>query len=108
SPLAGLPPGEYGDWAIEPSGRIVVAGTPYLAGSNLALETGIQIALEATGWPIERALAAVTTNPARLLGCRAPRLAGGEPASFVIFRRPDLSGFALERSCVLGQWADDP
>src|SRR6202034_1491943 len=37
SPLAGLPPGDYGDWAVDPSGKIVVAGTPYLAGSNQGL-----------------------------------------------------------------------
>ena len=36
SPLAGLPPGTYGEWAVDPSGKIVVAGTPYLAGSNQA------------------------------------------------------------------------
>src|SRR5207244_125138 len=41
SPLAGLPPGPYGEWAVDPSGKIVVAGTPYLAGSNQGLETGI-------------------------------------------------------------------
>ncbi len=53
-----------------PSGKIVVAGTPYLAGSNQALETGLQNLLNATDWPLREVLATVTSNPARLLGHR--------------------------------------
>ncbi len=68
SPLAGLPVGTYGDWAVDPSGKIVVAGTPYLAGSNQGLEIGVQNLSRATGWPLPQVLAAVTSNPARLLG----------------------------------------
>ena len=41
SPLAGLPAGTYGPWDVDPSGKIVVAGTPYLAGSNRPLATGV-------------------------------------------------------------------
>ena len=41
SPLAGLPAGVYGEWAVDPSGKIVVAGTPYLAGSNPGLDIGL-------------------------------------------------------------------
>ncbi|MFI5454728.1 MAG: N-acetylglucosamine-6-phosphate deacetylase [Isosphaerales bacterium] len=107
SPLAGLPPGVYGEWAIEPSGKIVVAGTPYLAGSNQGLETGLRNLLAAAGWTIEQAAAAVTSNPARLLGRPEPSLAPGQPASFVIFRRPEPSGFVLENVCVDGRWVRD-
>ena len=91
SPLAGLPPGVYGEWAVDPSGKIVVAGTPYLAGSNQGLEVGLQNLLAASGWTLEQAIGTVTANPARLLGKPVPRLAPGEPADLVIFRcpRPD-------------------
>ena len=68
SPLAGLPPGAYGEWAVDPSGKIVVAGTPYLAGSNQGLEVGLQNLLAASGCTLEQALRTVTANPARLLG----------------------------------------
>jgi N-acetylglucosamine-6-phosphate deacetylase len=98
SPLAGLPPGRYGEWEIEPSGRIVVAGTPYLAGSNDSLETALGILLEATGWTIEQALATVTTNPARLLGRPAPSLRKEQPGDLIVFRRPAPGKF--ERSNV--------
>ena len=102
SPLAGLPPGTYGEWAVDPSGKIVVAGTPYLAGSNQGLETGVRNLLQATGWTLPEALAAVTSNPARLLGRTEPRIASGEPANLVIFRRPMKNGFALDRVYVEG------
>ena len=49
SPLAGLPPGTYGPWSVHPSGKIVVAGTPYLAGSNQGLEVGLNTLIGATG-----------------------------------------------------------
>ena len=99
SPLAGLPPGTYGEWAVDPSGKIVVAGTPYLAGSNQGLETGVRNLQLATGWDLADVLATATTNPASLLGRPAPRLKPGEPANFVIYRQP----FTLASTCVEGE-----
>jgi N-acetylglucosamine-6-phosphate deacetylase len=104
SPLAGLPPGVYGDWAVEPSGMIVVSGTPYLAGSNQGLDIGLRNLLAATGWTLEQAIDCVTTAPARLLRRAVPHLAQGEPADLVIFRRPQPEAFDLERVCVGGEW----
>ncbi|MFO0909906.1 MAG: amidohydrolase family protein [Isosphaeraceae bacterium] len=86
SPLAGLPPGTYGAWAVDPSGKIVVAGTPYLAGSNQDLEAGLNTLLEATGLPVGELLATVTTNPARLLGKPQPEIAVDQPADLICFR----------------------
>ncbi len=106
SPLAGLPPGTYGDWAVDPSGKIVVAGTPYLAGSNQGLDVGVRNLLRATGWTVSEVLAAVTTNPARLLGRPEPRLEVGEPANLILFRRGG-SGFALSRVCEDGEWTEE-
>jgi N-acetylglucosamine-6-phosphate deacetylase len=97
SPLAGLPIGTYGEWAVDPSGKIVVAGTPYLAGSNQSLETGVRNLLQATGWTVSEALNSVTSNPARLLGKPEPRIATGEPANLVVFQRPEPTGFVLDR-----------
>ena len=105
SPLAGLPPGTYGEWAVDPSGKIVVAGTPYLAGSNQGLEVGVRNLLLATGWDLADVLAAATTHPARLLGSSEPSLEAGEAASFIRFRR-DGGGFRLQDVCVDGIWTD--
>jgi N-acetylglucosamine-6-phosphate deacetylase len=98
SPLAGLPVGSYGEWAVDPSGMIVVAGTPYLAGSNQSLEMGLTNLLRATAWPIDRLIATVTANPARALARTTPRLAEGEPADMVLFRVSSQQGFTL-RAC---------
>jgi N-acetylglucosamine-6-phosphate deacetylase len=107
SPLAGLPPGLYGEWSIEASGKIVVTGTPYLAGSNHGLDVGLRNLLAASGWTIEEALATVSSNPASLLGLPKPALISGQPASFVIFRRPEPSGFVLKEVYVHGRRAYD-
>jgi N-acetylglucosamine-6-phosphate deacetylase len=104
SPLAGFPPGVYGEWAVDPSGKIVVAGTPYLAGSNQGLSIGLRNLLLASGWTLEEVIGTVTANPARLLGLPSPRIVPGEPADLVIFRCPRPEGFALERVCVRGRW----
>ncbi len=105
SPLAGLPPGSYGEWAVDPTGKIVVANTPYLAGSSQAIETGLQNLLKATRWPLRDALATVTSTPARVLGHPEPRLEQGQAANLVVFRRPEPNGFSLQRTCVDGRWA---
>ena len=63
-PLAGLPAGAYGAWEVEPSGKIVVAGTPYLAGANQPLEIGVSnLILHAGARPLD-AIRTVTRNPA--------------------------------------------
>lgn len=106
SPLAGLPVGTYGDWAVDPSGKIVVANTQYLAGSSLPLEAGLQNLLKATHWSLRDGLATVTSNPAQLLGRPEPQIAAGEPANLVVFSRTPFGGFAVRRSCVDGQWSE--
>ena len=85
SPLAGLPPGTYGDWAVDPSGKVVVAGTPYLAGSNQDLSIGLSN-LMAAGFGLPEAIDTATINPARLLGRSPPRLVSGAAANLVRFR----------------------
>jgi N-acetylglucosamine-6-phosphate deacetylase len=104
SPLAGLPAGDYGEWSVTDAGKIIVTGTDYLAGSNDGLATGARNLLRATGWSIAQVLATVTTNPARLLGRREPRLEAGEAANLVTFRCNDSDGFVLENTCVDGVW----
>ncbi|GAC1463539.1 MAG: N-acetylglucosamine-6-phosphate deacetylase [Isosphaeraceae bacterium] len=107
SPLAGLPPGTYGPWAVDPSGKIVVAGTPYLAGSNQGLEVGLNTLVEATGVGLGEAFATVGRNPARVLGREIPALRAGQPANLVIYRRDRdrvFPRFVLLRTCVDGVW----
>ncbi len=105
SPLAGLVVGTYGEWAVDPSGKVVVAGTPYLAGSNQGLEVGLDHLHSATGWPIDQLIATVTANPARMLGQNPPRLAAGELANLVLFRHSSEIGFKLVACYCHGSWS---
>ena len=105
SPLAGLPIGAYGEWEVDPSGKVVVAGTPYLAGSNQGLEVGVRNLLLATGWTVEQAIACATSNPARLFGQEPPRLVAGEPANLVLFRHAAHNEFRLIDCCSQGSWS---
>jgi len=70
--------GRYGEWAVDPAGKIVVSGTPYLAGSNQNLTDGLSKLMDATGWDFEAVSATVTTNPGRLLGMPLPFLNIGD------------------------------
>ena len=109
SPLAGLPPGRHGHWEVHPSGKIVVAGTPYLAGSNQGIETGLDILLRETELSVEQALATVTRGPARALGCGEPTLKVGRAANLVRFSLSKLGEkprFQLLSTCVDGRWVD--
>lgn len=102
--LAGLPPGNYGAWDVDPAGKIVLAGTPYLAGSTLGLEAGLRVLDAAIGGFPRPLIDAATINPARLLNRPAPRLAVGEPADLVLLRRDVPGNLTLLRTCVGGEW----
>ena len=78
SPLAGMPVGTYDDWAVDASGKITVAGTPYLAGSNQNLPDGVINLMHATGWDFETVARTISANPARLLHQPLPPLAIGD------------------------------
>lgn len=104
SPLAGLPPGRYGPWAVDPSGKIVVAGTPYLAGSNQALDVGLTHLIRDAILPPALALDTVTSHPARLLGRAEPALEPGQPADLVRFRLAAGGAFLLLSTCIGGNW----
>lgn len=104
SPLAGLPPGRYGDWEVEATGRVVVAGTPYLAGANRGIDVGILNLLRATGWPLADVLDTTQANPARLLGQPVPTIAPGQPANLIRFAWSDATGMSLRATCVDGAW----
>jgi len=107
SPLAGLPTGTYGAWAVDPSGKVVVSGTPYLAGAYHGLDVGLDTLLKATDLPLAEAIATATRNPARLLGHPEPALSKGATANLIVFGH-DPSGqgpaFELRRSFIDGQW----
>lgn len=90
--LGGLPPGVYdgGRHEVLPSGKVVLAGTPYLAGAGHLLDTCVANAIRWTDLGIGPAVRAASETPARVLGLagRKGRVAAGFDADISLFRLP--------------------
>src|SRR5262249_49956774 len=87
--LAGLPAGKYGDWDQElevlPEGKIVVPGTPYLAGSWAFTDLCIGHAVRDGDVTLADAIDMASARPRELLGLPTQRLQVGEPAEMIVF-----------------------
>jgi N-acetylglucosamine-6-phosphate deacetylase len=107
--LGGLPPGEYagGRYAVLPTGKIVTAGTPYLAGAGYLLDTCIAHAVRTTDLTLPEAVACATAVPARLLGMegRKGRLAVGYDADLTLFRAPETGPLEIVATLTGGKVA---
>jgi N-acetylglucosamine-6-phosphate deacetylase len=92
--LGGLPPGVYnrGRHEVLPSGKITLAGTPYLAGAGHLLDTCVANTLRFTDLSPAQVCQTVTANPARLLGMdnSKGKLEIGCDADLTLFRIPEL------------------
>jgi len=91
--LGGLPPGLYHNdrYEVLPSGRVNLAGTPYLAGAGHLLDTCVANAVRFTDLSLAQAVDCVTVNPARLLGLadRKGKIAVGYDADLTLFELPN-------------------
>lgn len=112
SPLAGLPTGVYGPWEVHPSGKIIVAGTPYLAGANRGLCDAISLLYDeerrVSGEEKAReSLPAIvdmaTTNPRLMLGMGSTELRSGMHADLVIWNWHE-GRICPEGTYLGGQW----
>lgn len=87
--LAGLPPGRYREWGTElevlPGGKIVVPGTPFLAGSGNFTDTCVGNVVRMAGVSLADAVDMASARPRELLGLPVPRVEVGEPADLVVF-----------------------
>src|SRR5579883_2273230 len=89
SSLAGLPPGRYREWDQEfevlPTGRIVVPGTTFLAGSGVFTDTCIGHLLSLGEISLTDAVDMAGARPRQLLGLEARPLQVGAAADLVLF-----------------------
>jgi N-acetylglucosamine-6-phosphate deacetylase len=89
SPLAGCPPGHYRQWGqdfdILPEGKIVVAGTPYLAGSWAFTDLCVGNVMRFAGVSLADAVDMAGARPRALLGLPPRGLEVGMPAELVLF-----------------------
>jgi N-acetylglucosamine-6-phosphate deacetylase len=89
SSLAGLPPGRYQEWdqafEVLPSGKIVVPGTSYLAGSGAFTDVCVGNVIRFAGVSLADAVDMAGARPRQLLGLPPRRLEPGHPADLVLF-----------------------
>lgn len=99
--VAGLPPGRYrfadgADVELLESGRLELAGTPYLAGAVTALPTCVANAVRYARVTLPDAVRMVTANPSRLLGLPTAdgreSLRVGVVANLTMFRHHETTG----------------
>jgi len=98
--IAGLPAGVYtsavgGDVELLASGRVILKGTPYLAGSAATLSVCVGSAIRHAGVTLRDAVRMVTANPSRLLGLGVARghetVRVGMDANLTMFRQASAS-----------------
>lgn len=93
--LGGLAPGIYdhGRHEVLPSGRVNLAGTPYLAGAGHLLDTCLANLYRHSGYSEAEAVRTVTANPAKVLGLTdTGRLEPGCRADLTAFKWPADGG----------------
>ena len=102
SSLAGLPPGRYPQWDSElevlPGGKVVVPGTPYLAGSGVFTDDCVARTVAMAGVSLAEAIDMAGARPRELLGLRPVRLEVGAPANLMLF---DWDGVRLSAKPLL-------
>jgi N-acetylglucosamine-6-phosphate deacetylase len=89
SSLAAMPPGKYREWGTDleilPSGKVVVAGTPYLAGSGHFTDLCVANVVRYSGVSLKDAIEMASIRPRQLLGLPVSRLEAGSTANLVLF-----------------------
>jgi N-acetylglucosamine-6-phosphate deacetylase len=87
--FAGSPPGRYTDWGTEvevlAGGKIVVPGTPFLAGSGVFTDACVGGAIRHGGASLSEAIQMASVRPRALLGLHVPTVAPGDGGPFVLF-----------------------
>ncbi len=89
SSLAGSPPGKYREWGTDlevlPSGKVVVSGTPFLAGSGHFTDVCVGNVIRMAGVTLAEAIDMASAQPRRLLGLPVTTIEVGQPADLMLF-----------------------
>ncbi|MGE3806094.1 MAG: N-acetylglucosamine-6-phosphate deacetylase [Gemmataceae bacterium] len=107
SSLAGLPAGRYREWDqdfdITPAGKILVAGTTYLAGAWAFTDLCLGNVLRYTDVSLRDAIDMATIRPRQLLGLPVHQLEPGAPADLVLFDWQPGGNFQVKHTLVHGE-----
>lgn len=89
SSLAGLPPGRYEQWGsvfdVLEGGKVIVPGTPFLAGSGVFTDTCIGTVIRQAGVTLADAIDMASAQPRRLFGLAPWELAGATNSKVMLF-----------------------
>jgi N-acetylglucosamine-6-phosphate deacetylase len=85
SSLAGMPPGRYGEWEVQAGGKVVVPGTPFLAGSGAFTDLCVGNMICMAGVSVRDAIDMANANPRELLGLSKWELSVGSKAPIMLF-----------------------
>jgi len=89
SSLAGLPPGRYREWGsefeVQPGGKVVLPGTPFLAGSGVFTDTCIGNVIRMAGVTLREAIDMAAAGPRKLLGLPPWEFAAGASTPLMLF-----------------------
>jgi N-acetylglucosamine-6-phosphate deacetylase len=107
SSLAGLPPGRYREWEQEfevlPTGRIVVPGTTFLAGSGVFTDACIGHLLSVGEVSLADAIDMASARPRLLLGLEPQPLRVGATADLVLFDWHKGGAFRVVATVIAGR-----
>src|SRR5262249_21962018 len=94
--------GRYSMWGqdleVQPGGKVVVPGTPFLAGSGVFLDACVRTVLSLGEVSLADAIDMAGAAPRRLLGVPPRRLEAGQPAEAVLFEDGRDEPFALRET----------
>jgi N-acetylglucosamine-6-phosphate deacetylase len=85
SSLAGLPPGRYGEWEVQPGGKVVVPGTPFLAGSGAFTDLCVGNIIRISGVSLRDAIDMASANPRELFGLQKWDVVVGSKSPLMLF-----------------------
>jgi N-acetylglucosamine-6-phosphate deacetylase len=107
SSLAGLPPGRYREWDQElevmADGRVVVPGTPFLAGSGVFTDMCVARMLSLQESSLGEVIAMASSRPRELLGLEPQPLLPGEVADLILFDWEPGKVFELKATIIAGR-----
>jgi N-acetylglucosamine-6-phosphate deacetylase len=93
SSLAGQPPGKYRAWGTDlevlPSGKVVVSGTPFLAGSGHFTDVCVANVIRMADLNLADAIGLASAQPRKLLGLPVTKIEVGHPADLMLFEWED-------------------
>jgi len=107
SGLAGLPPGKYSMWNQEieilSSGKVVVPGTPFLAGSGSFTDDCVAHLMSLGVVSISQAIEMATNAPRKLLQLPEIKIEAGSKANLILFDSNKDVPFRINRVIIDGE-----